>query len=240
MKPQDFGERITALREARKMTQAQLARAAGLAPAALSRLLSGERGLRMDQAAALARALGVSVVELTENTTVEGIVNEWVPRTEYERADKARADVERELEAARTEALARAAEAGVLRGSVQSLSSLAADLESELATLRAEAGRAEQLSQANAHLTSQVHHLRAQVAGLEAQAAHLQEETTNAITLADQNFRAWEAARSRVASLKEDLAKAKSNTVGVAALAALAGAMLASPARTISSARRRS
>lgn len=226
------------------MTQGDLARSAGLAPAALSRLLSGERGLRMDQAVALARALGVSVLELTQGTTAEGIVSEWVPRAEFDRADKARVDVERELEVARAEASARVAEAANLRVSVKSLSSETAGLESEVAKLRAEAARAEQLSQANAGLKNQVHQLRAQVASLDARATRLQEEAANAVDMANRNYRAWETARTQLVTVEGALTKAKSDTVGVAvvtgALAALATAMLASPAETSSGGRRRS
>lgn len=56
--------RLRALRQAKGLTQTELARRASMAPSTLSRLESGERGLTVDYLAPLATALGVALVDL--------------------------------------------------------------------------------------------------------------------------------------------------------------------------------
>lgn len=238
----DFRSRVKGLREKRGWSQVDLAREAGLAPALLSRLLSGERNPRMDHVSAIARALGVTVIELTEGTAVADVVKEWVPRAEFERADLARADAERDLEVSRAEASALRAEAASLRESVGTLSRRSAEVERELAKCSAEASRAKHLAAQNGELSGQVHALRSQVASLQAEAAHHREAAEQAGQLANRNFSAWQLARSRIAALEADLAKAKNDKMAVgvfsAALGGLAAAMLASPAETTRTRRR--
>jgi transcriptional regulator with XRE-family HTH domain len=232
----DFGERVKALREARSLSQGDVAEKAGLTPASLSRLLSGDRTLRMDQAVALARALGVSVIELTQGTTAEGVVSGWVPRAEFDQADRGRAEAEREVDLARAEGEARTAEVNALRESVRTLTARAAELEGEVVRLRADAARAEELSRLNADLNRQVHGLQAEATRSRMEAASFKNQAGQAIELANRNFAAWQSAMSQLHAVQGNLTKAKSETVAVgvvtAALAGLAGAMLATPATT--------
>lgn len=61
-----LGERIQHLRRAKGMTQAQLAETVNLSPRQLQRIESGDSNLRVKEAAALARALGVDLAKLFE------------------------------------------------------------------------------------------------------------------------------------------------------------------------------
>lgn len=232
--PEEFGQRVKGLREAKGLSQGDLAKQASLAPAALSRLLTGDRTLRMDQAVALARALGVSVVELTQGTTAEAVVSEWVPRAEFDQADRARAEAEREVDLVRAEGDARTAEANALRDSVRSLTGRVAELERDLVRVQAEAATAGELSRLNAELARQVHELQAETARLRIAAVSFKSEAEKAIQLANGNYSAWQSAMSRLHALEGNLVKANNDKVAVgvvtAALAGIAGAMLASPA----------
>jgi len=235
-RPVDFGKRVKDLREAKGLSQGELAELAGITPAGLSRLLSGERPLRMDQAVALAKALGASVIELTQGTTAEGVVSEWVPRQEFDQADRARADAERELGLAQAAGEAKAAEVEALRDSVHSLTDQVSEFEQKVARLRPEGARSVELSRANADLTRQFHLLQGENVRSRTEAASLKIAAGKAIGLANRNFSAWQSAMSQLQAVQENLTKAKSDTVAVgivtAALAGLAGAMLATPATT--------
>ncbi|MBV6418692.1 MAG: hypothetical protein CMLOHMNK_03622 [Steroidobacteraceae bacterium] len=232
----DFADRVKELREERKLSQNELAAAANISPASFSRILSGERPLRMDQAVALAQAIGVTVIELTAGTTAEGVVAEWVPRKEYEAADRHRADAEHDLERAKRDVQATKAENDRLRAAVGSLTSRIATLESDLAAVKAEAARAAQLARKNAELERQVVQLGGDVARLTSHVEGLTEQAGVLAARADQNYQAWAQARNRVQVLEKTLASEKSDKVGVAfvsaALGALGAAMIASPAQT--------
>ena len=96
-----FAERVRRLREERGWSQNELAEFADLAPAALSRVLSGARELRMEHVVALAWTLEITLTELVAGTTAAGLVLEWIPRARFEDSERARFDVVRELELAR-------------------------------------------------------------------------------------------------------------------------------------------
>lgn len=233
---QDFGRRVKDLREAKSLSQGELAKRAGLTAANLSRLLAGDRPLRMEQAVALSRALGISVVELTQGTTAENVVRDWVPRGEFDQADRARADAERDADMAKAECEARRSEADSLRESLRSLTQRLAEHEKEVFRLRADVARVEQLSQEKAELTRQVHELRAECHRSRNEGASLKEHAEKAIALANNNYSAWHGAVSRLRVLEGDLTKAHADKVAVgvvtAALAGIAGAILATPATT--------
>ncbi|MFC7450502.1 helix-turn-helix transcriptional regulator [Rhodococcus daqingensis] len=57
---------IRALRGRRRMTQADLIRASGISRAAIGRIENAERDMDMQQAYAIARALGVTPAELLQ------------------------------------------------------------------------------------------------------------------------------------------------------------------------------
>lgn len=227
---------MKALREERSLSQNDLAKEAGISPASFSRILSDERPLRMDQAVALARALGVTVVELTGGTTAEEIVAEWVPREEYEAADRLRADAERGLCLAQAELKAAKAENGSLRDAVRSLTSQVSSLEAELAGLRAEAARATELATKNNELGRQVVDLKGEVASLSSFKEEVEQQADSSRKLANLNYQAWLQAKNRVQALEKSLQSEKSDKVGIAvisaALGALGAAMMASPAET--------
>jgi transcriptional regulator with XRE-family HTH domain len=61
-----FGRRVRSLREARGMSQEQLADAAGLHRTYLSSLERGQRNVGLDNVLTLARALGVGPAQLFE------------------------------------------------------------------------------------------------------------------------------------------------------------------------------
>lgn len=232
----DFADRIKGLREERKLSQNELAAAANISPAGFSRILSGERPLRMDQAVALAKAIGVTVIELVAGTTAKGVVAEWVPRKEYEAADRLRADAEHDLEQANRDVQATKAENGSLREGVGSLTSRLATLQTELAAVQAEATRAAQLAKKNGDLERQVVQLGGDVARLTSHVESLTEQANVFAARANQNYQAWAHARNQVQVLEKTLASAKSDKVGVAfvsaAIGALGAAMIASPAET--------
>jgi transcriptional regulator with XRE-family HTH domain len=232
----DFADRVRELREERKLSQNELATASKIPAANLSRILSGERPLRMEQAVSIAQALGVTVIELTAGTTVEEVVAEWIRREEYEAADRLRADAERDLELARSELAANKAENTSLREGVRSLTSRITALETELASQPAEAARATLLGKKNGELERQVVQLGGDVARLTSHVERLTARASSAVDLANQNYQAWAQAKNRVEVLEKTLASEKSDKVGVAfvsaALGGLAAAMIASPAQT--------
>jgi transcriptional regulator with XRE-family HTH domain len=61
-----FGQRVRALREARGLSQEQLAELAGVHRTYLSSLERGERNVGLDNIHAIAQALGVPTAELFE------------------------------------------------------------------------------------------------------------------------------------------------------------------------------
>lgn len=61
-----FAARLASLREARGLTQEQLAAASGVSRVQISRLERGHFAPRMDSLQRLAAALGVSIAQLTE------------------------------------------------------------------------------------------------------------------------------------------------------------------------------
>lgn len=75
-----FGERLRALREERALTQAALARAAGLSQGNLARIENGDRSPTLGSLAKLARALGLTLAELVEPSS------ERVPTPKAEKA----------------------------------------------------------------------------------------------------------------------------------------------------------
>lgn len=236
----EFGERIKKLREDRGWTQADLAREAGLSPAMLSRLLSSDRPPRMEHLAVLASAFSTTVVELISGTTAKSAMREWVTREEYEEADKARADAEGALRVAHADLKAREAEIAQAKAAVRDLINERATLQQHLVTIEAEAGRARVLSEENLQLKRQLQDALSRGAAQAAIAKQHELRAQEAQMIAECNLRAWNEACSVIATLEADLRKAKGETVGVAvvtaALAGVAGAMLAAPAKTSSGA----
>jgi transcriptional regulator with XRE-family HTH domain len=67
----DLPTKLSQLMEARRVSQADVARAAGMAQTAISRVLGGKQRLYLDQAAQIADYLGVSVDYLADDSLDE-------------------------------------------------------------------------------------------------------------------------------------------------------------------------
>jgi transcriptional regulator with XRE-family HTH domain len=236
----DFGQRIKRLREERAWSQADLAREAGLSAAMLSRLLSSDRTPRMEHLAALASAFSITVAELISGTTAKLAMREWVPREEYEDADASRAEAQSALRVAHAELKAREAEVAQAKSAARDLISERSRLQQDLAAAQAQAGRARLLADENLQLKRQLQDALSLAARNGAVAQQEAQRAQESQAIAECNLHAWNEACSVIAALEADLRKAKGETVGVAvvsaALAGLAGAMLATPAKTSSGA----
>jgi transcriptional regulator with XRE-family HTH domain len=68
-----IAKRINRLREEKGLSQAKLAKAIGIEPSHLSRMLKGERPLQAIQLEKIAKELGVDLEQLTSGTTAEGM-----------------------------------------------------------------------------------------------------------------------------------------------------------------------
>jgi transcriptional regulator with XRE-family HTH domain len=128
------------LKDKKNMTQAELAEAAGVAPAALSRFMNGAE-LKAEHFFGIARALGVSIVALVAGTNMQEALLEWVPRERYEQAETERLAAVTALEAAQAEARGRLAEIAVLTASLASLRKEHGDLQNRETQLLAEIKR---------------------------------------------------------------------------------------------------
>ncbi|TGL13505.1 helix-turn-helix domain-containing protein [Leptospira meyeri] len=76
--PGAFALKIAKLREKIGVSQTELAERANMSPAALSRILSGERVLKPEHARELAKALQVTTLELLQETEFMEVWHGWV------------------------------------------------------------------------------------------------------------------------------------------------------------------
>ena len=232
---EEFGLRIRRLLEERKLTQAELAKGTSLSPTQVSRLLSGDRTVNMDQAVAMGQALGLTVTELVSGTDAAAILGEWVPREEYSTVDRGRVVAEQEVSRLRVALEAANAQIEHLRAEALRLDRAAANHQLEVAKLRLAAARVEELNQQNAAQRAELNELRAQARAMERKLEGTEQRANVAVERAQVNYDAWAVARQRILALERDLAKAKGESVATAvvaaALAGVAGAMLATPAK---------
>lgn len=133
-----LAERVRELR-GQRMSQTELADKTELAPAALSRILSGERTPRMEHLLALAAALDVTVAELIAGTDAADIAGDWVPRGVYEESEGRRIEAERSLAAQAASIHASEAEKRALRTELGRLHAMVAGLQQAVAEARATA-----------------------------------------------------------------------------------------------------
>ena len=85
----DFGERLTAAREKREMNQAELAKRAGLQPAAIGHFERGRRKPSFANVRALAKALNVSSDYLLGRTpSMEGATTAFRGEDDLSSADR--------------------------------------------------------------------------------------------------------------------------------------------------------
>ena len=95
---EDFGRRLRRLLEEGNLSQAELAEQAEVAPAAVSRLIAGDRVPHVDQVLAMARALGVTPGTLVQGTTAATVLDAWVTRAQFETEATMRAAAQVEVE----------------------------------------------------------------------------------------------------------------------------------------------
>lgn len=225
-KQETFAERIHRLREAKGWSQAQLAEESDMAPAALSRIVTGERSARMEHLLALARALGVTLTELTMGTDASSALRDWIPREEYERCETSLRDAENELALSKAEGQSREVEVRSLRTNIASLT---ADVErkgQELAVARAQAARAELLAEEKAELERSVRTLGAEKDRVEAARAELEKTASNAITQCNLNYQAVLHLKQQVNALNTDVKSAKDGQVAASLFSAALGAIV--------------
>lgn len=225
MSTERLNDRVKRLREAKQMKQGDLAVAADLDPAALSRILAGEREPRMEHLIAIARALDVTVAELVGGTDGDAALREWVSVDQFSASETGRLEALRNLELARVEIKARISEGEAMRASSQSQLARLASLEQDVSRLRGEAEEAKRLR-------IELSDVRRRQVELEAERHRLAAESdAYAKALASTNqtlqvyVRAYEDARSRSELIQRDLATAKNGQVGALAIGALVGGL---------------
>ena len=91
---------LRALRELRRLTQAQLGARAGMAPASISHFETGQRTPSLDSLVKLAEALGVSIDTLLGRAPLEGTVHVDPIFVQASRADARTLDAVRRVTAA--------------------------------------------------------------------------------------------------------------------------------------------
>lgn len=184
-----FAARVRSLLDAREMSLAQLADQSDLQASFLSRLLSDNeatrREPRIEHVVSIARALETTPGELLQGTEHRSLVNDWVPRSEFE------AECGERVKAQAESAKARAELSGCRRGvanqqlAMLQLSDRIRGLESENATMR-------QLLDESA-----------------AKIECLEVEHDDLVDLAQRNYIAYRNARSHFERLRRDVAHAR-------------------------------
>ncbi|MGO8994559.1 MAG: helix-turn-helix domain-containing protein [Polyangiaceae bacterium] len=225
-KQETLAERIQRLREAKGWSQAQLAEEADMAPAAVSRLVTGERPPRMEHLLALARALGVTLTELTIGTDAAGALRDWISRDDYERSERNLADAENELALVKAENESRLAEIKSLQKDVATLTVGAERAAQELAASQAQAARAERLAEEKAELERTIRTVTAERDRIEVARAQHEVAAAKAIAQCNMNYQAVLHLKQQVTALSVDLKNAKDGQVATGLFSAALGAIV--------------
>lgn len=200
---QDFAQRVRELMSERRMTQAELAEKAELAPSLVSKLLTESEGSRRDPRVehilALARAFELTPGLLVAGTTAAGVLSDWIPRIELEAESKLRAEAQSEAARLRTELAGICSEAQTLGGEVERLAENLAKLQ----------GAADHAARESA----------VELARLRAQVASALEERDTALEQARVNYSAWASVKSHAEQLQRDLRGARKSADTAKALA---------------------
>lgn len=104
MAPSPFARRIAALRAERGWSQNQLADRAGIRQADLSRILSGDRGVKAHHVVRLATALATAPDALLRRTGVDVAIGGEVARSLITRSEALQAEIEHDIERLRSAA----------------------------------------------------------------------------------------------------------------------------------------
>ncbi|HKO92832.1 MAG TPA: helix-turn-helix domain-containing protein [Polyangiaceae bacterium] len=230
-KTEPFADRVKRLREVRSWTQNELAEHADLAPAALSRILTGERDPNMGHLIQLAAALEVSLTELVAGTTASGVVQAWIPRERLEESERGRVGVIRELDVAKSEATARAAEAAALRKSLESVRGRVNELEKERLQSEVELRSARERQNELLELRGRVTDLEAERDWLAAEAQASSKALSECRGESAHYRQVWEETCARSAQLQSDLSTAKNGQLMVGALGLFLGNVLSTPSK---------
>ena len=225
---QAFMDRVDGLRRERKLTRGQLAKQAGLAPATLSRLLSGARPLRMEHAVLLASALGVTATDLVAGTKEAAALESWVSRSRFEEVERQRADALREVDVERTRAAGMAVEIERLRAEVHSQLQRVEQAERRTREAAAEAAGTHAVRAEVQTLRGQLTTISAERDGLVAQVTEKNAAIADCHERLDAYARALEQATDSAQRLQHDLHAAKGGQVGTAIAGAALGGILAS------------
>lgn len=228
---QSFSERVRARRENLGLSQFQLADRAGIAPAVLSRVLSGTRQPTMDHLVRIAGGLETSVTELVAGTAVESVLQEWIPRADFEAAEKAKSTALEDATLARAEAKIKQSELDHLRRSSETYLKQIDELQAEVRKMQADLG-------AFPRMRSELTQLRLKVATLTAERDALEEgraEFNTTIQSLQRDIATWEQAYGnlerhvRRVQIEAQSARAGQFTAGL--FGAALGAILTSSTR---------
>jgi transcriptional regulator with XRE-family HTH domain len=225
MQVEGFGDRVRRLREGKGLKQSDLAASADLDPAALSRILAGERSPRMEHLIAIARGLSVTVSDLVGGTDAESMLSEWVTREQFTACETARLEALAALEIARADLKARLSEIEALRTSSSLQLGRIETLERDIGRLRGEAEDAKRLRPELLDLRRRHVEMESEGKRLTAQVDAYGQTLVAANNRLQQYMRAYEEARSRSVVIQRDLAAAKDGQVGALALGALVGGL---------------
>lgn len=225
-KDEAFTDRVRRLRDARGWSQNELAERAELAPAALSRILAGDREPRMGHLIALAAALELTLTDLVAGTTAASAVLDWVPRERFEEAGQGRIDALRERDIARSDLAARVAEVESLKKTAGEMNRRLVDTERELAHARGELEMARQQRKELEELRGRAAALEALRPRLEAQVSQLTQALNTSRLEAADYYRKWEEAYGRSRQLQAEVATAKGGQVAVGVVGLFLGAVL--------------
>jgi transcriptional regulator with XRE-family HTH domain len=219
-----FGHRIRELLEQRGLTIAELAERAELAPSFVSKLLTetdtARREPRLEHVLSIARALELPSRELVLGTHAESLLDDWVPRAEFEVESIARTRAQSEAATLRTELAGVRSEAKMLQSTVDQLSRELATATQQCAEVEAAARR----KQAKIQIAREA---------AEAMLASALAERDRALELARNNYQAWVNARSWVLQLQREVSDARgSATVGwiTALIGTVGGAIIGAAA----------
>jgi transcriptional regulator with XRE-family HTH domain len=231
-RPESLAERVKRLREAKQLGQNELAERAELAPAALSRILNGERTPRMEHLLALAQALEITVTELVAGSDSQDVVGAWISRERFEASERARVDAQREFEVARAELSAKAVEIDALKKTNAEHTAKVQQLERDLAYARADRDEAQRLRAELASARRDLGAISAERDRLRASSNELEQRIRSASLTSAMYQRSYDEACARIAQLQQDLENQHGGQVAAGVIGAGLGAILTAIATT--------